>query len=105
MNAAEYLCSSATIANPVELAEEICGQKFIQIDNDGSPAAQRKYVLVQPPKVVGSDKQYIGQVQVTEIASDLIPELVENEHSFIAFAKSRKNHGINWKPNIFLGHP
>ncbi|MBC3804295.1 DEAD/DEAH box helicase [Acetobacterium fimetarium] len=89
--APQYLCSSATIANPVELAEEICGQKFIRIEKDGSPAAQRKYVLVQPPKMVGYDKQTIGQVQTTVVAAELIPELVENEHSFIAFAKSRKN--------------
>lgn len=87
----QYLCSSATIANPVELAEEICGQKFIQIDRDGSPSAQRKYVLVQPPKITGADKKYYGQVQTTAVAADLIPDLVENDNSFIAFAKSRRN--------------
>lgn len=87
----QYLCSSATIANPVELAEEICGQKFIQIHKDGSPAAQRKYVLVQPPKIMGADKKYYGQVQVTAVAADLIPDLVEDDNSFIAFAKSRRN--------------
>lgn len=57
----QYLCSSATIANPVELAEEICGQKFIQIHKDGSPAAQRKYVLVQPPKIMGADKNIMAR--------------------------------------------
>lgn len=87
----QYLCSSATIANPVELAEEICGQKFIQIDKDGSPAAERKYVLVQPPKIMGTDKKYYGQVQTTTVAANLIPDLVENDNSFIAFAKSRRN--------------
>lgn len=87
----QYLCSSATIANPVELAEGICGQKFIQVDKDGSPAAQRKYVLVQPPKIMGADKKYYGQVQTTTVAANLLPELVENDNSFIAFAKSRRN--------------
>lgn len=87
----KYLCSSATIANPLELAEEICGQKFIQINKDGSPAAERKYVLVQPPKIMGADKKYYGQVQITTVASDLIPDLVENDNNFIAFAKSRRN--------------
>lgn len=87
----QYLCSSATIANPVELAEEICGQKFIEVDKDGSPAAQRKYVLVQPPKIMGADKRYYGQVQVTSVAADIIPALVEDDNSFIAFAKSRRN--------------
>lgn len=87
----QYLCSSATIANPVELAEEICGQKFIQIDKDGSPSAQRKYMFIQPPKIMGADKKYYGQVQTNTVAADLIPELVENDNSFIAFAKSRRN--------------
>ncbi len=87
----QYLCSSATIANPLELAEEICGHKFIQIDKDGSPSAQRKYVLVQPPKIMGADKKYYGQMQTTSVAADLLPQLVENDNSFIAFAKSRKN--------------
>ena len=87
----QYLCSSATIANPVELAEEICGKKFIQISKDGSPAASKKYVLVQPPKIMGNDKRYYGQVQPTSVAAELIPALVENNNSFIAFAKSRRN--------------
>lgn len=87
----QYLCSSATIANPVELAEEIFGQKFIQIARDGSPAAQRKYVFVQPPKIIGTDKKYYGQVQTTTVASNLIPDLVGSDNSFIAFAKSRRN--------------
>ena len=87
----QYLCSSATIANPVELVEDICGQKFIQIDKDGSPASQKKYVFVQPPKIMGVDKKYYGQVQTTSVAADLIPDLVENDNSFIAFTKSRKN--------------
>ncbi|MBI4857502.1 MAG: DEAD/DEAH box helicase [Acetobacterium woodii] len=89
--APQYLCSSATIANPLELAEGICGQPFIKIDQDGSPAAQRTYLLVQPPRIIGRDQQDLGQLQPTAIAADLIPDLVEAEHSFIAFAKSRKN--------------
>ncbi|BCN31630.1 DEAD/DEAH box helicase [Anaeromicropila herbilytica] len=89
--APQFLCSSATIANPVELAREVCGKEFIQIDKDGSPAAMRTYSLVQPPKIEGNDGKYYGQLQATSIAAELIPELVEEGHSFIAFAKSRRN--------------
>ena len=87
----QYLCSSATIANPVELAEEICGYKFLEVCMDGSPAPKKNYKLVQPPKIMGHDKKYYGQVQSTSVAADLIPDLVENDNSFIAFAKSRRN--------------
>ncbi|WP_163191638.1 DEAD/DEAH box helicase [Clostridium thermarum] len=87
----QYLCSSATIANPIELAEEICGKKFIHISKDGSPSAARNYFLVQPPKIMGNNKRYYGQIPPTTVAAELIPTLVENNHSFIAFAKSRRN--------------
>lgn len=87
----QFLCSSATIANPVELAEEICGKKFIRISKDGSPAAAKKYAFVQPPKIMGNDNRYYGQVSSTTVAAELIPALVENNNSFIAFAKSRRN--------------
>lgn len=32
----QFLCSSATIANPIELAQNICSKPFILIDDDGS---------------------------------------------------------------------
>lgn len=87
----QYLCSSATIANPVELAKEICGQEFGLVDRDGSPSSKKNYALVQPPKILGQDKRYYGQVQSSTVAASLIPKLVENSNSFIAFAKSRRN--------------
>lgn len=87
----QFLCSSATIANPVELAEGICGRKFIQIELDGSPAPDRTYALLQPPKIMGKDNRYYGQVQTTAVASGIIPELMERRKSFIAFAKSRRS--------------
>lgn len=87
----QFLCSSATIANPVELAEGICGQPFVRIERDGSGASERNYKLVQPPQIMGKDKQYYGQVQSAAVAAELLPELVENGSSFIAFARSRKN--------------
>lgn len=86
-----FLCSSATIANPVWLAEEICGRSFVRIERDGSPAAERTYLLIRPPKILGRDKRYYGQVQATAVAAELIPELVEQRKNFIAFARSRRN--------------
>lgn len=86
-----FLCSSATIANPLELAEEICGCDFHQIDRDGSPAPERKYVFLQPPKIKGKDDAVYGQVPAANVAAELIEELAGRGTSFIAFAKSRRN--------------
>lgn len=87
----QFLCSSATIANPVELASEICGQEFTRISRDGSPAGARTYRFLQPPKIKGKDGKEYGQVPSAAVASRLIPQLVEENRSFIAFAKSRRN--------------
>lgn len=90
-SAPQFLCSSATIANPVELAEEICGKPFVRVEKDGSPAAERRYLLLQPPKIMGTDEHYYGQVQTTSVAAELLPELMEQGKNFIAFTKSRRN--------------
>ncbi len=87
----QFLCSSATIANPVELATEICGKQFALVDKDGSPAAERGYYLIQPPKIMGKDDNYYGQVRITTVAAELLPELMDEGKNFIAFTKSRKN--------------
>ncbi len=86
-----FLCSSATIANPVELAQEVCGRAFVRVEKDGSPAAQRTYTLVQPPRIENKKGEYQGQAQATAVAADMIPQIMEEEHSFITFAKSRRN--------------
>lgn len=87
----QFLCSSATIANPVELAETICGQEFVQVSRDGSPAAEREYVFLQPPAVLGKNGQEYGRTSALTAAAGLIPALVEQDRHFIAFARSRRN--------------
>ena len=80
----QFLCSSATIANPVELATEICGKQFALVDKDGSPAAERGYYLIQPPKIMGKDDNYYGQIRITTVAAELLPELMDEGKNFIA---------------------
>jgi DEAD/DEAH box helicase domain-containing protein len=74
-----FLCSSATIANPVELAQAVCGCPFSLVDRDGSPAPEKSYHIWQPPIV---DLDY--RVPPTEEAALLIPHLVTARRSFIA---------------------
>ena len=83
----QFFCSSATIANPVELAETITGKKFTMIDKDGSPASERRYRFVQPP-IIKRNTQL--RRSVSDVAGDLIPDLTIRKHNFIAFCKSRK---------------
>lgn len=83
----QFFCSSATIANPIELAETICGKKFTLVDRDGSPAPEKRYFFIQPPYI---DQAKTIRKSPTSVAAELIPELTVNAHGFIAFCKSRK---------------
>lgn len=86
-----FLCSSATIANPIELAEKICGKTFTCISRSGAGMAERTYCLIQPPEKLDRDGNPYGKESVISVAADLLPQLMEEKESFLAFAKSRKN--------------
>ena len=87
----QFLCSSATIANPVELAGKICGCEFSLIDKDGAPAPEKEYCIIQPPEIKGNNDKVYGRIAASTVAADLIPELVEEGRHFIAFGRSRRN--------------
>ena len=87
----KFLCSSATIANPVELAEKICGVPMSLIEKDGSPAPVREYRIIQPPQIKGHNDKIYGRYAASTVAADLIPDLVEEKKHFIAFGRSRRN--------------
>ena len=50
----QFICSSATIANPREHAERICGLKMDLVDNDGSPRGPKRFVMWNPPPIKGA---------------------------------------------------
>lgn len=87
----KFLCSSATIANPVELAEKICGTSFVLVDKDGSPAPEKEYRIIQPPQMKGSNDKIYGRKAAATIASEVVCQLAEEGRHFIAFGKSRRN--------------
>lgn len=47
----QFLCASATIANPGELGEKLCGVPMTVIDDDGAPRGSKHFVLWNPPLV------------------------------------------------------
>ena len=82
----QFLCSSATIANPQELAQNVCGKEFSLVYKNGAPSPQKKYEFIQPKFYKGTDVKK----NVAEVAKELIPQLVLQEKSFICFCKSRR---------------
>ncbi|MCS6862908.1 MAG: DEAD/DEAH box helicase, partial [Abditibacteriales bacterium] len=52
----QFICASATIANPVELAERLTGRTGIQlVDDDGAPRGAKKFVFWNPPLLKTED--------------------------------------------------
>jgi DEAD/DEAH box helicase domain-containing protein len=83
-----FLLTSATIANPVELAERLTGLEGIAlIDADGSPAAGRRIAMWNPPltdAALGARRSALGE------AAELLARLVREGARVICFMKSRK---------------
>jgi DEAD/DEAH box helicase domain-containing protein len=44
-----FALASATIANPLELAERLVGREFALVDSDGAPRAGRRIAMWNPP--------------------------------------------------------
>ena len=85
-NKPRFLCSSATIANPQELAENICHTSFDIIEKDGSPMPAKHIHFFQP--------EYLEEAQrkkaVSEELKVILPELVLSGVRSITFCQSRR---------------
>jgi DEAD/DEAH box helicase domain-containing protein len=82
-----FLLASATIANPVELAERLVGTPFEMVDDDGAPRAGREIAMWNPPlldKATGVRRSALSE------AADLLAELVSQGVRTICFLKSRR---------------
>ncbi len=47
----QFICCSATIANPDDLARRIIGRPIRKIDNNGAPTGERHFLVYNPPVV------------------------------------------------------
>jgi len=82
-----FLLASATIANPVELAERLVGTSFEMIDDDGAPRAGREIAMWNPPLL--DERTGVRRSALSE-AADLLAELVTHGVRTICFLKSRR---------------
>ena len=83
-----FLLTSATIANPVELAERLTGLEAVGlIDQDGSPTPARRIAMWNPPftdEALGARRSALGE------AAELLARLVRDGARTICFIRSRK---------------
>ena len=81
-----FICCSATIQNPKELAETMTGREMLLIDENGAPAGERHVVFYNPPVINVQLGIRAGSIPETRnIAASLLKAGVQS----IVFAKAR----------------
>jgi DEAD/DEAH box helicase domain-containing protein len=81
-----FICCSATIANPKELASRLTESSVSSIEENGAPSGERVFVLYNPPLVnrnLGIRRSYLNE------AARVARELLSHKLQTILFANSR----------------
>ena len=81
-----FICSSATIANPRELAEALTESPFALVDRNGAPCGEKYFVFYNPPVVnrhLGIRRSYINETR------RLAVELIDRGQQTLVFANNR----------------
>ncbi len=87
-SAPRFICCSATVGNPRELAERLTGQtEMVLIDHDGSPRGRRYFVLWNPPWL--EEQTRVSRRSGNVEAQELMQALIEENAGTITFTKAR----------------
>jgi len=81
-----FICCSATIANPRELAERLLEEPVHLIERNGAPSGERYFVFYNPPVInrqLGIRRSYLGE------ARRLALEFLERGLQTLVFANTR----------------
>jgi DEAD/DEAH box helicase domain-containing protein len=82
----QFICCSATIANPGELAGQLIAAPVQVVAENGAPAAEKLFVFYNPPMVnrnLGIRRSYLNET--TRVAKELLARKLQT----IVFANSR----------------
>jgi DEAD/DEAH box helicase domain-containing protein len=81
-----FVCASATIANPRELAERLIESPVTLVDDDGAPRGEKHFVLYNPPLV---DPQLGIRRSASLAAKDIAARFLQADVQTIVFARAR----------------
>jgi DEAD/DEAH box helicase domain-containing protein len=82
----QFVCCSATIANPKELAEKLIDRPVTLIDDDGAPRGAKKFVFWNPPFIDATRTERRGS---SFEAEQLLTKLIQDRVQTITFVKAR----------------
>jgi DEAD/DEAH box helicase domain-containing protein len=82
----QFICCSATIANPRELAEALTGEAFELVERNGAPRGEKFFIFYNPPVVnrqLGIRRSYINESRRVAL------EFIERNLQTLVFANNR----------------
>ena len=82
----QFICCSATIANPKELAEVLTGREFSLVERNGAPSGEKYFVFYNPPVVnrqLGIRRSYINETRRIAL------EFIDRKQQTLVFANNR----------------
>jgi len=82
----QFICCSATIANPGELASQLIEKDVEVVDENGAPAGEKLFVFYNPPMInrnLGIRRSYINEA--TRVAKEILARNLQT----IVFTNSR----------------
>jgi DEAD/DEAH box helicase domain-containing protein len=82
----QFICCSATIANPGELAAQLIERPVASVEENGAPSAEKLFVFYNPPMInrnLGIRRSYLNET--TRVAKELLSRKLQT----IVFANSR----------------
>jgi len=83
----QFICCSATVANPGEHAERLVGVPFAVVENDGSPHGGKDFAFWNPPLI---DEARSARRSANSEATNLFTELVSHHIRTLTFTRSRR---------------
>src|SRR3954470_22006284 len=82
----QFICCSATIANPRELAEALTGESFELVERNGAPRGEKFFIFYNPPVVnrqLGIRRSYIHETR------RMAMKFIEHNLQTLVFANNR----------------
>lgn len=82
----QFICCSATIANPLEFSEKIVGEKFKLVNKNGAPRGEKYFLFYNPPVV---NRQLGIRKSLIKETARLVSKFLNYDIQSIVFARSR----------------
>ena len=85
----QFILSSATLANPLELANKLTGEEFTLVDNDTSPSGEKDFILFNPFKNYRNSAESSAP-SIHVVTADIFRYLMLKNIQTLCFTVSRK---------------